>query len=320
MSTPKISILMSTYNETESDIRESVESMLRQTFTDYEMIVVNDNPKREDVKAILDSYNDSRIIFYQNPTNIGLAMSMNKAAELASKETNIFARMDSDDIAEPTRLQKNYDVITSGDYDFVCSRYSYIDEKSVNIRKNDKQVYYKPELLHHAISLDPSIVHHPTVMFTREIFEKTGGYRDFPCSQDADLWLRMAENGCRFYMIDEELVRYRINPNSVSNKKWFQQQLTCNYIFELSMERIRKNGHDSYSIDNYKVYLKEHGAGDITAENRLRNTYKKLGLAQQYRNEGKLLIALFLRITAFVESPLMRKHYIQLKKKSSIIK
>lgn len=312
-----ISILMSTYNETESQIRESVESMLTQTYSSFELIIINDNPKRDDVKQILDTYNDKRIRLYQNSDNIGLAMSMNKAVELASPETVYFARMDADDISTADRLEQSYNSLNNGEFDFIFSQYYYIDEKSNKLDRPLQDVI-ADDKLRRTIALHP-IIHHPTVMFTRKIFEKVGGYRDFPCSQDLDLWFRMCEAGCRFHMIDKPLLYYRVNPNSVSSKKWFRQQLTCNYIFELSIQRL-KTGQDSYSKEHYEKYLIDKGLDNIKIEGNLRNCYKDLSLAINYRRHGKVLKSIFLRIKAFIESDIKRNAYLKLLYKSIILK
>lgn len=308
---------MSIFNETESNIRESVESMLCQSFSDFEIIVINDNPNRSDVSRILNSYNDTRIRLYHNTTNIGLAMCMNKAAQIA--RSKIYARMDADDIAEPCRLEKQYQVIQSGQYDFVFSDYSYIDERSNLIEGLATHQYYSPTKLNEIIAI-VNIIHHPTVMFTKSIFEKAGMYRNFPCSQDADLWFRMQEIGCRFYMINKSLLRYRINPNSVSNKRWFQQQLTCNYIYDLSIERLKNKGKDSYSTDNYNDYLKHNGLGNKHKENELKRAYEILSIANNYKSRGNLIYSSLLRIWVFMTSEYMRKHIIRVKKKEILLK
>jgi glycosyltransferase involved in cell wall biosynthesis len=79
-----ISVLMSIYNESENEIKESIESILQQTFTSFEFIIVNDNPQREDLVLLLNYYNniDPRIVILKNEQNIGLALSLNKAAAL----------------------------------------------------------------------------------------------------------------------------------------------------------------------------------------------------------------------------------------------
>ena len=308
---------MSTYSETESQIRDSVESLLAQTYKDFELIVINDNPHRTDIKQIFDSYKDIRIRLYQNTTNIGLAMSMNKAAELASPEVDIFARMDADDIAFAQRLEKCVPFILNGKYDFVFSQFHCIDETSTEI-STPLQGVYPDEILNRIISLQPSIIHHPTVMFTKQIFNKVRGYRDFPCSQDADLWLRMAEAGCRFHMIREPLLYYRINSNSVTVNKWFRQRLTCNYIFKLSIERL-KTGQDSYSKNNYEEYLLNYGIQDKSIEHNLRVCYSKLSKALEYQQKGYKIQYYLIRIKVFIKSKILRNYYLSLLEKRIIM-
>lgn len=308
---------MSTYNETESNIRESVESILTQTFTKFELIVINDNPQRQDVELVLNTYSDSRIRFFQNPCNIGLAMCMNKAAEIANSD--VFARMDADDIAKPNRLEKQYNILQEGNFDFIFSDYEYIDEASNLINDKQEHKYYTPSDLSNVLA-KVNVIHHPTVMFTKAIFDKVGGYRNFPCSQDADLWFRMQEAGCRFCMIKDKLLLYRINTNSISNKRWYQQQLTCNYIYDLSIERLLNDGKDSFSVDNYNAYLSKWGIGDSEKERKLRRDYKLLSKANRCRVEGKKVYPLFLRMWVFVTSKYMRMHILQVKKKKSLLR
>lgn len=305
---------MSVYNEPESQIRESLDSLFRQSFQDFELIIVNDNPKRGDVWDILDSYNDTRIVFYQNPQNVGLAMSMNKAAELA--HTDVYARMDADDIAEPERLNTDLKYLQKG-YDVVFSGYTYIDENS-KIITNKEAPNFSNDKIERNVMLDPSIIHHPTTMFTRMIFEKVGGYRNFPCSQDADLWMRMAETGAKFYYIQDKLLRYRINPQSVSSKRWFKQQLTCNYIFDLSMERLQK-GRDSYSIEGYNDYLVKWGISEPEKEKELRQCYKTLSDSSAMAAEGYKVKSLLKKAKVFLRSALLRKHYLSLQKKKRLL-
>ena len=308
---------MSTYRETESDIREAVESILDQTFSEFEFIIINDDPTRLVIKEILDSYSDNRIRLYQNHSNIGLAMSMNMAAELA--QTNIFARMDADDIAQPNRLEEQFKIISQGNYDFVFSDYDYIDEKSQIIENKHNNPYYTSDELNKVLAR-VNVIHHPTVMFTKAIFEKVGGYRNFPCSQDVDLWFRMNEADCRFYMIKEKLLHYRINPNSVSNKRWFQQQITCNYIYDLSIERLINNGKDSFSLDAYNKYLLKCGLGNSNKEYKLRKDYSLLHKASLLKKDGNKVNSFIVRMWVFLASSYMRRHIIQVKRKDLLLK
>lgn len=312
---PLISILMSVYNETEKYIKESVSSILNQTFSNFELIVIDDNPKRDDVKKILESFNDNRIVFHKNPTNIGLALSMNKAAEIA--RADIYARMDSDDIAMPNRLQEEYNIISDNniDCDFVFSGYETMDDDGNYIDTYINKSYASLGNLNSLIMWKMSVIHHPTVMFKKHIFNKTNGYRNFPCSQDADLWFRMAEAGCKFSYIPQVLLRYRKNSQSVSNQKWFLQKITGYYIFSLAIERSRK-GSDSFSPEQYQKYLIQWGVNDSAKENELRNSYKMLQGSFKYNR----IESIIRRVYVFLSSKLLRHYYIQLLERKIRIK
>lgn len=252
----RASVLMSIYNETEEEIYASVNSVLEQSFDDFELIVIHDNPTSENRKHIIDGLKnlDSRITVVENSTNIGLAMSMNKAFEIASGEYII--RMDSDDICEPGRFQREIELLETHKWDLVFTNYTVIDSNG-NSLKDGKPAIKKiepNESITSAIIFD-GIIHHPTVAMTRNIFIKSGGYRNFPCSQDLDLWLRMIKCGCRFLYLNEPLLKYRIRDNSISGSKRLNQHLTVIYIIRLFAERL-KNGSDSYSDQHYKQFIK----------------------------------------------------------------
>lgn len=306
---------MSTYNEPERYIRESIDSMLAQTFRDFELIVVNDNPQRQDVREIIESYNDSRLIYVHNDENMGLAMCMNKVAEVA--KADIFVRMDADDVAEKDRLSIQYDIISTKDCDFVYSSYSRINEDSkiISVFAPSSGDEFGSRVSR-KIALNPSCIHHPTVMMKRSIFEKVGGYRNFPCSQDADLWLRLQEAGCRFYKIDKPLIRYRINSQSVSNKKWFKQRLTWYYIFNLSIERMKNGGKDSYTLEHYQQSLQKRGVDNPKEEERLRKSYSYLQKAIVLKGTKRLLY----RFLAFLSHPILRQNVMNVNYKKRHLK
>ena len=204
----EVGVIMSVYNEPIEYVKEAVDSILCQTLHDFELVVVNDNPNRLDYRLLFESYNDDRIIYHQNKENMSLAGAMNVAASLT--KARYLARMDADDIAEPDRLEKEYNVLKSGKYDLVFSRYSFIDEKSTPCLRDRQIDYYPPEQLKR-VMLERPLIHHPTVMMTSEILQKVGGYRKLIAAEDRDLWLRMQYEGCRFYMLEDSLLRYRIN-------------------------------------------------------------------------------------------------------------
>ena len=106
---PTISVIMSVYNG-ESYLKDSIDSILNQTFNDFEFIIVNDN-SNDSSKEIILSYADERIIYLENKQNIGLASSLNKAIK---KAKGIFiARMDDDDISYADRFRLQVDFLES---------------------------------------------------------------------------------------------------------------------------------------------------------------------------------------------------------------
>ena len=235
---------------------------------------------------------------------------MNIAA--ASSHSDVLARMDADDVAELNRLQKEFDIIRQKDVDLVFSAFTKINEDSKVITEpptQEQDSYGKS--LSHAISLNPSIVHHPTVMMRKKIFDEVGGYRNFPCSQDADLWLRLQEVNCKFYRIGCPLLKYRVNTRSISQKNWFRQRLTWYYIFNLSVERLKTGGRDSYSLNDYNDKMQEQGVDDAKSEAKLRKSYFYLQKGQSSNRIYRLLY----RVLAFLSHPILRQYVYNVKYK-----
>ncbi|CAM5185006.1 O-antigen biosynthesis glycosyltransferase WbnJ [Ureibacillus acetophenoni] len=193
----KISVLMSVYNETKEDLIKSIESVLNQTLTCFEFIIVNDNPNNTTLINVLKHYEkiDKRVKIIYNVSNLGLALSLNKAAEIATGE--YFIRTDADDICSIDRFEKQYNFIKDTNYDLVCSDYYFIDELGEPINRSVR--WYEHNSLKKLLPFH-NVIHHPTVIMRASVFRSLNGYRNFPCAQDYDLWLRMLLNDCNFYM------------------------------------------------------------------------------------------------------------------------
>jgi len=255
-----ISVLMSVYNETVEEISQSIDSILTQSYRHFELIVVVDNPTYTIAIDLLSEYAklDSRVKIIVNKENIGLAMSMNVAAEVASGEYML--RMDADDICMPDRFQMQYDIINGSKYDLVCGNYDFIDENGEALQQKasvytDKQISV---LLPYR-----NIIHHPTVIMRAETFRRMGGYRNYKCAQDYDLWLRMKKAGCNFHMMPEKLIKYRVRQASTTLQNRYKQSCTGDYIRSLYQS---KTGMDGYSYDGYLKFLAEHKAEDKEAQ------------------------------------------------------
>ncbi|MDR0319814.1 MAG: glycosyltransferase [Rickettsiales bacterium] len=101
---PKVSVLTPIYNTNPEHLRQAVESILAQTFSDFEFIILNDSPENKELAKIVKSYKDPRVVYVENKRNIGISASRNRLLELARGE--YLAIFDHDDISMPDRLEK----------------------------------------------------------------------------------------------------------------------------------------------------------------------------------------------------------------------
>lgn len=245
-----ISVLMSVYNEKLSWLKSSLESIINQTYPDLEIIVIVDNPDiSEEVAVYLaeTAKSDPRIVLSYNDHNIGLARSMNKALELAKGD--YVARMDADDVAFPDRLEKQIAFLNHNCADLVGGNCVFIDEDSEEIGKNksfrteiEKYLPYR------------NIIVHPTVLVKRSVLIDVGGYRNFPCSQDYDLWLRILSAGYKLVNMPEHVLYYRKSQRSITANKRVEQFFTAQYQRKLYRER-QVQGRDTFSEDNYANHI-----------------------------------------------------------------
>ena len=274
----KISIVMSTYNETIEELNRAIDSMLNQTFKDFEFIIVLDNPRNEEHKKIINEYaqKDKRIVFLINEKNIGLAASLNKGIDAA--QAKYIARMDADDISMPERLEKEYVFLENNlDVDIVSTNKIDINEEDeiINIPSH---LPTKDNKIKDILKIT-SIITHSAAMFRKEQIEKIGKYRLFPASQDYDLWLRASYYKLKFAIIDEQLIMYRIRKNNISNTNPLKQYLLREYIQKLYKQRLKK-GTDDFSLDNLQKYLDKNKAFD-------EKEVEKYRLGMQYIDETK---------------------------------
>lgn len=208
----KISVILSVYN-CEKYIREAVNSILQQTFRDFELIIINDY-STDSTKNIIFSFNDPRIVYIENKTNIGLTKSLNKGLSMAKGE--YVARMDADDVAFPQRLEEQLKYMES--YKDVALAGSFavlIDENGSAIRKIKLPADFaalKFELLFNNALI------HSTIFFRKKAIIQSGGYNeDFKCAQDYELYTRLATRSI-ITNIPKYLLKLRIHKDSISKK------------------------------------------------------------------------------------------------------
>lgn len=224
-----ISVLLCTYNEPLQYLKLSIESILSQTYTNIQLIIVNDNPKREDMADLLVAYarEDSRIKYIVNQDNIGLIGSLNTG--LKNAIGGFIARMDADDIATRDRLEKQLEFLRVNNYDMVGCNAIKIDENGKEIGYlNVPTTYEKIK----EYQLYGGCVLHPTWLGKREVFEKLKGYRSVYACEDFDFILRAIQDGFKIGNLPAYGLYYRIRTESVSSKANIRQKLTMYYLID----------------------------------------------------------------------------------------
>lgn len=220
---PLVSVILPVYNAA-LYLRQAVDSILGQTFTDFELLLINDG-STDDSENIIQSYNDGRIRYVKNEGNSGLIFSLNKGIELACGEW--IARMDADDISLPERLEKQLTFLTSNPLvELLATTVKLIDDQTRQLPDwEDDKRHTTAAQIRKFLPMNNCIAH-PTVMGKASVFKKykyqpdlTGEYKyvhNQKYSEDYDLWLRLAADGVIIEKLVEPLLLYRVLPTSIT--------------------------------------------------------------------------------------------------------
>lgn len=232
---PKVSVVMSVYNG-ERHLREAVDSILSQSLSDFEFIVVDDG-STDDTWQILTSYDDPRVVLVRNQENVGLTISLNRALEMARGE--YIARMDADDVSLPERLSAQVQFLdATEDVGLVSCPFIEIDQESHEVR-----LFPLPatddDIMANLLGGRNCLSHGATV-FRRECVEQVGAYRDqFQFAQDYDLWLRIAEH-YKVANLEQPLYERRITPGMISTAEKPAQDECARRALEFAEERVTR--------------------------------------------------------------------------------
>jgi len=226
----KISVIMPVYNA-EKFIKAAVESILHQTFTDFEFIIINDG-STDGTSAILEKYaqQDDRIRLVSRD-NKGLVATLNEGIDLA--KAPFIARMDADDIALPNRFDMQLTYMNAHP-EVVClgARSRVIDAKGRFLILTDTKTGHKK--LEQAALQGRSPITHPTAMMRTVAVKQVGGYLldNYP-AEDLALWLNLSEIGV-IDNLSNVLLEYRIHDNSISTRAHSVQLNKAREICELA--------------------------------------------------------------------------------------
>ena len=235
MNNPSVSVVMGVFNGGDF-LAQAVESILCQSFKDFEFIIVDDG-SNDASASTLDAFQgrDARIrVVHQQ--NSGLIHALNRGCALA--RGRYIGRMDADDVALPGRLASQVALLESRpSVVLVGGAVDYIDAKGNKLLTSRNPLTDKE--IKRAL-LDSSVFWHPTVLFSREAFASLGGYRNIPDAEDYDLWLRMAECG-ELANLPQVLLRYRLHSQQVSVLRCEAQALGA--LAARASATARRKGH-----------------------------------------------------------------------------
>lgn len=250
---PFVTVVMPVYNA-ELYLRESIESVLCQTFSDFEFHIIDDGSIDSSVE-IIKSYSDSRIYLWKNQTNKGVTQTLNEAYERIN--TKYIARMDADDIALSHRLQtqinfmeKNPEISIAGSW----------------FSSTNFEIQYKPPTKHDDIAvglLENSQIGHPTIIIRNETWKKNKlSYSDdFLYAEDYECWCSSVIKGLKLANIPEFLLLYRSHEQQISTSKNLEQIKSSYTIrtkyFHSNFPNLNENDlfiYENLISGNFKIY------------------------------------------------------------------
>jgi len=228
---PKVSVLMSVYNG-EDHVLEAVDSVLRQTFTDFEFIIVDDGSTDKSAE-IIKSFTDKRIRLVHNENNIGLTRSLNKGLELATGE--YIARMDADDISLPHRLKTQTNFMDTHPETGICG--SWI--KTLGLSSDDVWKYPTDHSTLKCSLLFAPPLAHPSIMMRRVVLVSNNLQysTQYSYAQDYEFWVRSSRYTC-LSNIGEVLLLLRQHPKKIGNTRNEDQLSAASTVRESQIREL----------------------------------------------------------------------------------
>lgn len=211
---PLISVVMATFNDKPKFINQAIQSILDQTYSNFELLILDDSTD-EDTKETIDSFNDPRIRVIRGNERLGFVPSLNKGLDLAKGD--YIARMDGDDISDKDRFLKEVNFLNLHQgIDVVGGQISIIDENG-NITGERNYPLGGLKLLTFFTLRTP--VAHPTAMFRRKIIDKGFRYDEsLKKAEDIDFWIRLYNAGYHFANVKDKVLKFRVESDFMEKR------------------------------------------------------------------------------------------------------
>ena len=229
---PAVTVLMAVHNAAQF-LTEAIDSVLRQTFEDFEFLVVDDG-STDATAELLSACTDPRLRVVGLARNGGLAAALNIG--VANARSELLARMDGDDISEPQRLERQVTFMREHPEVLLLGT-GFVRMDAVG-RPVERVQYPTDDAVLQERLLTGNQFCHPSVMMRTPVVRLLGGYRALAggAAQDYDLWLRIAERG-RVANLPEMLVKYRMHESQTSVSKLVRQRQAAHLYKTLALQR-----------------------------------------------------------------------------------
>lgn len=237
------SVLMSVYEKEDPNyFKKSIESIMDQTLTPEQIVIVKDGELTNELDAVIDHYKNSyqelfTVVELKN--NVGLGLALNEGLKFCRNE--LVARMDTDDIAVKNRCELQVQEFERNE------KLSILGSNIAEFYDNPDQIVSSrvvpsthEDILKFSRRRNP--FNHPTVMYKKSEVLKVGGYGDYRRNQDLDLFVRMLHNGCLSANLDQSLVLFRANKDNLKRRKSWEK---CRSYIEM-IYNFWKKGYSGF--------------------------------------------------------------------------
>lgn len=252
----KVSVVMSVYNEKIEWLKDSINSILKQTYESFEFIIILDNPHNLELKAYLLNLCEieEKVKVVINERNLGIVESINRGIELAEGE--YIARMDADDIAVKERLEKQVKFLDNNpEIHLVGSKMIFINEEGAKLYEDEYKLKNQEHIIEHLKYCNA--FSHPTFMFRKDTIVKIGKYRNALYAEDYDLCMRLVSQDYKISNIQEVLLYYRLRENGISLGKKKYQITTTLYLQKIYCKSLKKKVDFFREEDLKKLFRKD---------------------------------------------------------------
>ncbi len=235
MNSPTISVLLPIYNSA-AYLKTALQSLTDQHFSDFELIIINDG-STDNCEQIINSFNDSRIVYHKNKTNKGLIFSLNFGINIAKGK--YIARMDADDICHPERFLKQVQFLSANENIAVVATTVNFINKNGEIAENwelDLKTIL-PTDIKNTMPFQNCIAH-PSIMIRTEIAKENLYNYNCKNREDYDLWLRLLNKNYSIAKLNEKLLYYRVHNHSITNLYIKNSSLFLSH-FRMKIEFLR---------------------------------------------------------------------------------